>query len=115
MRPDDAARLWDMCEAARRLISLLDGITRARFDQDDLVQLSVERLLLNIGEAARRITQETRDAHPEIPWAQIVGQRNVLVHEYGDVNPALVWLTASRDVPDLLSKLEAIMPPEPEE
>ncbi len=113
MQPDNAAYLWDMREAARRLVSMLDGVTRDRFEADQFIQLSVERLLLNIGEAARRVSKEFRVSHPEVPWAQIIAQRNVLVHEYGDIRPELVWLTAVRDVPELLNLLEPLIPKEP--
>jgi uncharacterized protein with HEPN domain len=115
MQPDDAAHLWDMREAARRLSRLNAEVDRSRFDRDEMVQLSVERLLQNIGEAARRVSTEFRSAHPEIPWAQIIAQRNVLVHEYGEVRPELVWLTAVRDVPELLRHLEPLVPEEPED
>ena len=113
MPPNDAAHLWDMREFARRLAAVLNGVTRERFDSDELVRLSVERLLQNIGEAARRVSSEFRGEHPEIPWAQIVAQRNVLVHEYGEVKPELVWLSAVNDVPRLLAMIEPLVPMEP--
>ena len=109
MRPEDAAHLWDMRDAALRLAAIVSGVTRERFMADDLVLLSVERLLQNIGEAARRVSEECRREHPDVPWTQIIAQRNVLVHEYGEVNPELVWLTASRDVPELLRLLERLV------
>jgi uncharacterized protein with HEPN domain len=73
----------------------------------------VERLLQNIGEAARRVSGEFRAEHPEIPWAQIVAQRNVLVHEYGEIKPELVWLSAVRDVPELLAMIDPLVPEVP--
>jgi len=94
---------------------MLGGVTRERFESDQFVQLSVERLLLNIGEAARRVSIELRNNHPEIPWAQIIAQRNVLVHEYGEIRPELVWLTAVRDVPELLRRLEPLIPNQPDD
>lgn len=113
MQPDDAAHLWDMREASQRLSSLMHGIDRQRFDDDEFVQLSVERLLQNIGEAARRVSQQFRVEHPDIPWVQIVAQRNVLVHEYGVVRPELIWLAATEDVPALLRMLDPLVPQEP--
>ena len=110
MRPEDAANLWDISDAARRLVAILSGVTRDRFMHDEVVQLSVERLLQNMGEAARRVSDECRSEHPEVPWRQMIAQRNVLVHEYGHVRPELVWLTAVRDVPDLVRLLEPLLP-----
>jgi uncharacterized protein with HEPN domain len=113
MRPEDAAHLWDIGESARRLVAILSSVTRDRFMHDELVQLSIERLLQNIGEAARRVSDECRSEHPEVPWRQMIAQRNVLVHEYGHVRPELVWLTAVRDVPEVLRLVDEIVPNDP--
>jgi uncharacterized protein with HEPN domain len=63
----------------------------------------VIRPLEIIGEAARRISQDTRDAHPEIPWEQMIGMRNRLIHEYFRVNLTTVWETVQNDLPSLIA------------
>jgi uncharacterized protein with HEPN domain len=85
MQPDprDAAYLWDMLDAARTVEQLSSGLDFAHYSIDRRTQLAVERSLEIIGEAAGRVSTSFRNAHPEIPWRQIIGQRNVLIHESG--------------------------------
>jgi uncharacterized protein with HEPN domain len=72
MPPDerDLAQLWEMRDEAQRLVKLMAGGTRERFAADEMVQLAAERVLQNIGEAARRVSVEFRAEHPEIPWQE---------------------------------------------
>jgi uncharacterized protein with HEPN domain len=67
-----------------------------------------------IGEAARKVSQETRNAHPEIPWSEIIGMRNRLIHEYSRINLQRVWDTIQNDIPRLITLIEPLVPP-PEE
>ena len=77
----DEALLLDILIAARRAIRFLDGMTWEAFQRSELHQNAVMRPLEIIGEAARRVSQDTRDAYPDIPWDQMVGMRNRLIHE----------------------------------
>ena len=88
----DAAYLWDMVEAARRIQKYTEGLTLDRYLKDDMVQSAVERRLEILGEAARRVSDPFKQSHPEIPWQKIIAQRNVLAHEYGDIVPLLDYL-----------------------
>lgn len=63
-----------------------------------------------IGEAARRVTPEFRAAHAEIPWPQIIDQRNILAHEYGEIRSERIWETATVQVPELIRSLEILLP-----
>ena len=67
-----------------------------------------------IGEAASRISEETKAGHPDIPWAEIIGLRNRLVHAYFAIQIDIVWQTVQEDLPPLIAQLEALVPPEPE-
>ncbi len=67
-----------------------------------------------IGEAARRVSRDTQDAHPEIPWDQMIGMRNRLIHEYFRVNLVTVWETVQDDLPPLINLIEPLVPPEHE-
>lgn len=80
-----------------------------------MLQLAIERGLEIIGEAARNISLEFQLKHTEIPWKGIIGQRNVLAHEYGAIRPDLIWEVVSIDLPDLVSKLELLVPKKPQE
>jgi uncharacterized protein with HEPN domain len=67
------------------------------------------RLLEIIGEAATRLSPETRDDEPQIPWAQIISLRNRLIHGYDSVDLAIVWAIIADDIPGLISHIDAIL------
>ena len=113
MQRDDAY-LLDILIAARKALKFLEGMTWEEFERDDLRQNAVMRPLEIIGEAAGRVSQKTRDAHPEIPWEQMIGMRNRLVHEYFRINLATVWDTVHDDLPRLVALIEPLVPPEDE-
>jgi uncharacterized protein with HEPN domain len=114
MRPEerDLAYLWDMRQAAREIVAFLKDASFAKFEQDKMLRYAVERQLMVIGEAAAHISTVFQERHPEIPWIQIIGQRNVLAHEYGEILVERIWLTAIKSVPELLENLETIIPAE---
>ena len=97
MRRDDIL-LLDMLLAAREAVEFADGLTFETFDRNRMAQLAILKAVEIVGEAASRIGAETRDAHPEIPWAAIVGMRNRLVHEYSNVNLARVWVVRQFEI-----------------
>jgi uncharacterized protein with HEPN domain len=105
------ANLWDMREAARLATKFLKGATYAKFSTDELLQSAVEWQLAIIGEAARRVTPEFRQAHPEIDWQSIIGLRNILIHEYGEVKLDRLWVIATTRVPELVGLLDPLIPP----
>lgn len=72
--------------------------------------MSMERAMEVVGEAARRVSPEFQSAHREIPWALIIGQRNILAHEYGEVRSERIWETATVHVPTLIESLELLVP-----
>jgi uncharacterized protein with HEPN domain len=80
------ANLWDMLEAAGRIQDFLKDKTFEDVLRDDMLRAAVERNIEIIGEAARRISDELKQEHPEIPWHKIIAQRNVLIHEYDDID-----------------------------
>ena len=106
----DAGYLLDILLAARRACRFLEELTWEEFAQSELHQDAVMRPLGIIGDAARRVSQQTQDAHPEIPWQQMVGMRNRLVHEYFRVDLATVWETVQNDLPYLISVIEPLVP-----
>ena len=79
-----------------------------------MAQLAILKTVETVGEAAPRVGADTRKAYPEIPWTDIVGMRNRLVHEYSNVNLARVWEAVKRDIPRLIPQLENLVPPEAE-
>jgi uncharacterized protein with HEPN domain len=109
----DQAFLWDMHDAARSIQTLVADMTFEQFRADRRTYRAVERELEIMGEAARRVSDSFRAAHVEIPWISIIGQRNVLAHEYGHIRYDLLWETVARRLPDLVRRLEGLLPPPP--
>jgi uncharacterized protein with HEPN domain len=108
MQPDqrDAAYLWDMLDAAQTVEQLSSGLDFFQYSNDRRTQLAVERSLEIIGEAARRVSDSFQNSHPEIPWRQIIGQRNVLIHEYGEVKQERIWKVVKENIPQLVDMLK---------
>ena len=99
----DAALLWDMREAACEIIEMVKGMKYEEFVSTKVVRYAVERQILVIGEAAKRISATFRDTHSEIPWSSIVAQRNILAHEYGEI-----LVERGNTVAQILTQAEAI-------
>lgn len=111
MKPEDrdAGYLWDMLEAARETRELMLGITLQMLLSDNRTQRALERTLEIIGEAAGRISEPMRGAHPEIPWIAIIGQRNVIAHGYAVIDHGRLFATVTNDIPTLILNLERIV------
>lgn len=107
MPPEDRIRWRHMIEAAQDAIGFISGRARADLDQDRMLLFAVVRAIEIIGEAASKISPETRAAHGAIPWPAIVGMRNRLVHAYFDIDTDIVWVAVMEEIPGLLAKLQA--------
>ena len=108
MRPEDrdAGYLWDMLDAARTVRDFTTGVGLDEYRADRKLQLAVERAIEIIGEAARLVSASFKEQHPEIPWQQIIAQRHVLAHDYGEISHDRIRLVATRRIPDLINQLE---------
>jgi len=93
--------LADILEAADSIKNFLAGVERDSFLQNDLLRSAVLQKLSVIGEAAARLPKEFRSRHPEVEWSDIIGFRNIAVHVYFAVEWPIVWVTATKEVPDL--------------
>jgi uncharacterized protein with HEPN domain len=98
-----------MLQFAREAQTFVAGRTRADYDADLALRRAVERATELIGEAASNISESTTNRHPEIPWRNIIGQRHVLIHGYGDVDDDLVWNLTRDEIPTLVVILESIL------
>ena len=112
MLRDDTAYLLDMLLAARDAVSFAEGMSYADFARDRRTQLSILKSVEIVGEAASRLSEDTRRAHPSIPWPEVIGMRNRLVHVYFNIDLLLVWDTVCNDLPGLIAQLETLVPPE---
>lgn len=111
MRPEDAdlARIWDMRQAALDAVEILGDANLQQFQTEKALYRGVERSVELIGEAASRVSTDFRSTHPDVPWAEIVGQRNILAHDYGQIDYVILFNTVQRDLPSLLAILEKIL------
>lgn len=101
--------LTDMIEAADAIQRFLKDIKQHTFLKDDLLQSAVLQKLTIIGEAAARLPKEFRERHSEIEWEDIIGFRNIVVHEYFAVEWSIVWVAATQEVPDLRHRIADII------
>jgi len=101
--------LRDMLENAEKARSFVDGLDYESFCVDDKALYAVIRAFEIIGEAARQIPDEIRNANPIIPWREITGMRNKLTHEYYGVNTRVVWRTVQEDLPLIIPALRKII------
>jgi len=102
-----------MLDAARKAQRLIAGRRRDDLDEDEQLSLALQRLIEIIGEAAKKVSGETRTLATSIEWAAITGMRDRLIHAYFDVNLNLVWDTVTEDLPPLMAALESLLTTEP--
>jgi uncharacterized protein with HEPN domain len=108
MRPEELY-LRDIVEAADAIQRFITSINEDHFMQDELRQSGILQKLTVIGEAAARLPGEFRKAHPVIEWEDIIGFRNIAVHEYFSIMWEIVWTTAIEDVPKLREQITQIL------
>jgi uncharacterized protein with HEPN domain len=114
MTPRDAVSIRQILDHADEARRLAVGRARADFDSDRLIQLAMTRLLEIVGEAASRVSIDTRDAIPQIQWTPIVALRNRLIHGYDAVDFDIMWQIVQVDLPILVTELRAIVEKFPE-
>ena len=105
---DDREWLLDILESVER-IQKYAARGRKAFESDELIQTWMVHHIQIIGEAASKISNATRTAHPEVAWREIVAMRNILVHVYFGIDLNEVWMTVERDIPTLKHQIEAIL------
>jgi uncharacterized protein with HEPN domain len=109
LQRDDLIYVGHVLETARRVSRLVDGVPRTQYDEDETLRLAVTHLLQTVGEAARRVSQPFRDAHPQVPWPAIIGMRHRIVHDYLNVDEEIVWQTATTELQPLIKILESLV------
>lgn len=109
MQRDDATVL-DILKAANRARAFLGALDKESFLGDVKTQSSVLHQLLILGEAVKRLSDEFRTRHSAVHWMRIAGLRDVLIHQYDDVDLVEVWNTLTSDLPDLIAQIEPLAP-----
>ncbi|MEA3488512.1 MAG: DUF86 domain-containing protein [Euryarchaeota archaeon] len=105
----DKGHLLDILEAAEIALTYVRGMSREDFLDDLQCQDAVIRRLEIIGEAARRTSSKTQNTFPDLPWSDMIGMLNMMIHEYDGVDLYIVWETVNTDLPPLIEVIEGIL------
>ena len=106
---DEGIRLRHMYDYAREAVELASGRRRQDLDTDRMLNLALVRLAEVVGEAATRISKETKEKMVDIPWPQVVGLRNRLIHAYDEVDFDILWKITQEDLPTLVASLRKVL------
>ena len=106
----DDGNVLDVIQAANRILQFVAGQDLSGFVADVKTHSAVLHQLIVMGEAAKRVSNEYRELHPEIPWRQIAGLRDVLVHHYDQIDLQEIWSTVGRDLPAAVEALTRLIP-----
>lgn len=108
MPKENAVYLSHILERAEKILLFTEGMTDLSFLKDEKTQSAVIRELEVMGEAAKRLSPDFKQQNPGVPWKLISGMRDVLIHDYEGVDMNNVWITVSRDLPELIDQLKKI-------
>ena len=104
----DGAYIEDILRSAERIVYKIDGLSFEEFDIDfDLQDIIIRRLTI-IGEASNRLSKEFRSRYPILPYAQMRGMRNFIVHEYDEIDTEIIWKTCQEEIPKLIDLIKEI-------
>ena len=98
-----------MLDMAGKAVNKTRGLPREVYDSDETLRFALIHLVQVIGEAARHVSREFADQHPEIPWTEIIGMRHKVVHDYLGVDEDIVWQVVIEDLPKLVESLERLL------
>jgi len=109
MRADDLVRVQHTIDAAQSAVGFVDGRIRSDLQTDQMLQFALVRAIEIVGEAASKVSAQTRAMDERIPWQAIVGTRNRLVHAYFDVDLDVLWAAVAIEIPALLVQLRELV------
>jgi uncharacterized protein with HEPN domain len=107
--PPDRDYAADILAAARLVQSYAERVSQDEFNEDNMRQDAVVRQLLIIGEAAKRLSDDFKSRHANIPWRQMAGMRDILVHSYDHVDLDQVWRVATEELDALVAAIEPLV------
>jgi uncharacterized protein with HEPN domain len=108
-RRDPEIALRQILNHSREAVEICQDKSRQDLDQDRLLNLALTRLIEVIGEAANRVHDEAQSQFPQLPWLQMIGVRNRLIHGYDSVDFDILWSIVKNDLPELIVQLETIL------
>lgn len=113
----DEQRLDHIWHAISRIVEIVSLTNFESFVTSEPIQEQLFFNLMILGEASNKLSDEFRARHSEIPWSKIIGMRNVMIHDYADVDYDVAWSTVTRDIPNLQEQIKPIyesLPPQPQ-
>jgi uncharacterized protein with HEPN domain len=108
-RHDDTVTLRQMCDHIVEAIALAETRTRSEFDSDRVFSLALLKLVEIVGEAATRLSAPFQSSHPEVPWREIIGTRNRLIHGYDAVDADILWTIVTVDFQPLAQQIKSLL------
>ena len=108
MRQESDVYLHHIIEAIESIEKQIRGMTEEQFYDSEVIRRFVERKLEIIGEASKRISEEFKNQYPKVPWEKMAGIRNVIIHEYEDIDTAIIWDTITQHLPSLKKQIEGL-------
>ena len=111
MPKDDLVRVRHILDSAREALSFASGKTRADLNSNRMLVLSLVKEIEIIGEAAGKISEDTRNKYKVIPWLDMIDMRNHLIHVYFEIDLDILWDTVINDLPQLVEEFEKIVSP----
>jgi len=112
MQKDNWVYVGHMLDMAQKGIQILGGKNREEYGRDETMQFALIHLVQVIGEAAQHRSPEFRKAYPQVPWHEVIGMRNRIVHDYLNVDEDVIWEVVHHDLPPLIETLKTILPPD---
>jgi uncharacterized protein with HEPN domain len=112
LKPDDVIRIRHMIDTAQTVRRFVTGRQRNELESDAMLLFALVRAVEIIGEAASKVSPETRSATPWVPWSAMIAMRSRLIHAYFDIDPNIVWKTATEEIPALMPLLVSLLPME---
>ena len=101
----DKSYLWDISEACKDILHFIDGVSYHNFSSTKMIRYAVERQILVIGEAANHLSDDFKKFEDKVPWTKIIGMRNIIAHEYGEILEERIWIIAKDHIEELLDNV----------